>query len=344
MSARTLLVRADASVTAGTGHVMRCLALAQAWQDAGGRAVFAMAETTPAVGDRLRLENVEVIPIEAQAASAMDAEQVKRVARDYLADWIVLDGNRFEVGYQRELKSTGFKLLILDDDGMKDSPADFILNQNSNATDSMYPGRKESARLLLGTRYVMLRREFKAWRDRRRDVAPRVGRLLVTMGGSDPDNVTGLAIRALGMVETEGLRATVVAGGSNPNFESLEKAALIMGDRIEVTETASNMPELMAQADMAVIAGGGTLWELLYMSCPVLTFARNATQGRILADLHRRNVVQCLGDPRNCIPVTLASAIEELAASPETRGRMSTLGREEVDGKGARRVCELMAG
>ncbi len=343
MSAGTLLVRTDASVAVGTGHVMRCLALAQAWQDAGGRAVFAMAESTPALASRLRLENIEVLSISAPAASEEDAYQVKRLARDYGATWVVVDGYRFEVGYQRELKSAGFKLLVLDDAGVAESPADLILNQNSNAIETMYAQRADYNRLLLGTRYVLLRREFRAWRNRKRGVASTAGRLLITMGGSDPDNVTRLAIQALCMVKTGQLRSTVVAGGSNPNFEPLQKAALDLGDRIEITKTASNMPELMAQADMAVIAAGGTLWELLYMLCPVLSFARNTVQGNILADLHRRGIVQYLGDPRNADPVSLAAVIDELAASSERRAKMATLGRQEVDGEGAQRVCELIA-
>ena len=339
-----LLLRTDASVAIGTGHVMRCLALAQAWQDAGGTVAFAMAETTPDVTQRLHLEHAEVMRVDAQAGSEEDARQVVQSVRDSRAGWVVLDGYHFVSEYQRELKSAGLKLLVLDDGGMMESPADLILNQNSNATESMYPGRMDHARLLLGSRYVLLRREFKTWRNHRRDVAHTASKLLVTMGGSDPDNVTSLAIQALSKLVTKGLHFIVVAGGSNPNFESLQQAASALGDRIELKETATNMPELMAQADIAVIAAGGTLWELLYMGCPTLSFARNPVQGSILTDLERRNIVQYLGDPRNATPEILASAIDELVTSSERRERMSALGRNEVDGEGARRVCELMIG
>jgi UDP-2,4-diacetamido-2,4,6-trideoxy-beta-L-altropyranose hydrolase len=343
-SASTLLIRADASVTTGTGHVMRCLALAQAWQDMGGQVVFVMAESTPAVSERLRSENVEVTRIAAATASQDDAQQVVELARNSYADWVVVDGYQFGTDYQRDLKSAGCKLLVLDDAGAADSPADLILNQNSNAHENMYPRHGGRTRLLLGTKYVLLRREFKAAGIRKHEV-PRVAkRVLITMGGSDPDNVTARSIQALSLLKTNGLKTTVIAGGSNLNFELLRQAARDLGDRIDLKEAASNMAELMAQADLAIIAGGGTLWELLYMSCPVLSFARNEVQAGILADLQAGGILQFLGDPRSVASASLAAAIDELASSSERREKMAMLGRLEVDGEGARRVCEIMAG
>lgn len=338
-----LLFRTDASVEIGTGHVMRCLALAQAWQDAGGRAVFAMAESTAAIADRLRLENIEVRVLEAKAAGREDARKVGQIARDCGADWVVIDGYQFGADYQRELKSAGLSLLVADDVGIKDCVADIILNQNSNASEALYPGRGNHTRILLGTRYVLLRRDFWAWRDYRRNVVPTARRLLVTMGGSDPDNVTGLVIQVLGESATDGLRAVVVAGGSNPHLSSLREAVARLGGRIELKESVANMPEIMADADMAVIAAGGTLWELLYMSCPVMSFARNAVQGAILADLARREVVHYFGNPCEVAPATVALAIDKLAASADRRANMARLGREEVDGQGACRVCEAIS-
>ena len=340
---KSLVVRTDASVTIGTGHVMRCLALAQAWQDAGGRVVFAMAETTGAVRARLGSESVEVVSIEAQSASARDAGQVGEVARMGKADWVVLDGH-FSVGYQSELKSSGLKLLYLSDDRSSERcVADVILNQNSDATGDMYAEREAYTRLLLGTRYVLLRREFLAWSRYKRDIAS-ARALLVTMGGSDPDNLTNLALEALSMVRTEGLQATVVAGGSNPHFDSLQATRTGAGATIQLHRSVPNMPELMAAADLAVIAAGGTLWELLYMSCPVLSFARNVVQRHVLEDLDRGGIVQYLGDPRQFEPAGLAAAIDALAASLKRRERMAAQGRQQVDGEGARRVCQLLAG
>jgi len=348
MSLDSLLFRCDASVAMGTGHVMRCLALAQAWQDAGGRAVFAMADAPAGVRARVLNEGVEVAPVEIPAASYDDARRVKDLARHFRADWVVLDGYHFDAGYQHELKSRGPKVLLMDDEGfveagfVEPSPVDLILNQNCNATESMYAQREPYSRLLLGTQYALLRREFAEWQPWKRETSPTARHLLITMGGSDPDDLTGLVMKALSLVKAEGLRSTVVVGASNPNFDGRQRLALA-GERIRLQEPVSNMPQLMAEADMAIIAAGGTLWELLYMSCPVLSFARNAVQGRILDELCRSGVVQTLGDPIQVELATLALAIDQLAMSPQRRASMSKLGRRQVDGEGARRVCEILA-
>lgn len=192
MSLDSVLFRCDASVSMGTGHVMRCLALAQAWQDAGGRAVFAMAEAPAAVRDRVLTEGIEVAPIEAPSAGDDDARRVKDLARRYRADWVVLDGYHFGAGYQRELKSGGPKVLLVNDEGFAElglvepSPVDLILNQNPNATESMYVQREPYTRLLLGTQYVLLRREFMEWQGWKRDIAATAGQLLITMGAATP--------------------------------------------------------------------------------------------------------------------------------------------------------------
>jgi UDP-2,4-diacetamido-2,4,6-trideoxy-beta-L-altropyranose hydrolase len=344
-SPATLLIRADASVTTGTGHVMRCLALAQSWQDAGGRVVFAMAEVTDAVRLRISSEGMESVVVEAKAASADDARNTRELAQRCGADWVALDGYQFGAGYKDELRSGGQKLIFLDDEGIDDrSSADIVLNQNSDAVEEQYRGREPHTKLLLGTQYVLLRREFLKWRAQKKEISGSASRLLVTMGGSDPDNLSGMVIQALRSITGEGLHAMVLAGGSNPHFASLRDAVSKSAGVVHLQASASNMPDLMAEADLAIIAGGGTLWELLYMSCPVLSFSRNAVQSRILKDLHEKGVVHHLGDPGQVAPEMLARTISELAASSERRAAMAKAGRRQVDGEGARRVCEVMMG
>ena len=96
MLARTLIIRADASIAIATGHVMRCLALAEAWQDAGGNVVFAMAESTPAIEARLHLEGMEIVQLNASPNSIEDARTVSALANDRQATWVIVDGYRFE--------------------------------------------------------------------------------------------------------------------------------------------------------------------------------------------------------------------------------------------------------
>jgi len=162
------------------------------------------------------------------------------------------------------------------------------------------------------------------------------------MGGSDPDNLTLLAMRALRLVKVPSWQATVVAGGSNPHLKILRAETQSSGAKVTLREAVSNMPELMAQSDLAIIAAGGTLWELLSMACPVLSFGRDPVQRRILDDLQRKGIVKHLGDPAGAKPAVVAEAIDALADDPQRRAKMARVGRQQVDGAGARRVCELL--
>jgi UDP-2,4-diacetamido-2,4,6-trideoxy-beta-L-altropyranose hydrolase len=157
-----LLIRCDANLTIGTGHVMRCLALAQAWKNAGGHAAFAMAETTPAVEERIHAETMEVLPLTESAGSTDDALRTAGLARQNAASWVVVDGYVFGLEYQARLKRAGLQVLFLDDIGHAAYySADLVLNQNAHASQALYPNREASTRLLLGPRFVLLRRECR---------------------------------------------------------------------------------------------------------------------------------------------------------------------------------------
>jgi UDP-2,4-diacetamido-2,4,6-trideoxy-beta-L-altropyranose hydrolase len=341
----TLIIRADASFAMGTGHVMRCLALAQAWQDEGGSCIFALAEATPAVEQRLRADKCEVSVVIGSPASQQDAAQIVELAAEHRAAWIVVDGYQFDVAYQRALKAAGLKVLILDDGGRCGSYcADFVLDQSTDASEAPYGNRETYTRLLLGTDYVMLRREFTAWQKWKREIPALARQLLVTIGGSDPEGLTLPIIAALGEAATAGLATTVVIGGSNPRRAELERAKAKCPASIQLVCDPPNMPELMAQSDLAVICAGGTLWELLYMGCASLIYVRDEAQRQTIARLHTSGAVHNLGAVWEFEEFRLRAAIGELAASHKRRDEMAQTGRQIVDGEGPRRVLSRLLG
>ena len=220
----TLIIRADASVAMGTGHVMRCLALAQAWQDEGGECIFAMAEAPAAVKQRLRAEKCDVFAIGASSASELDAARLAELGVTHRASWVVVDGYQFDADYQRALKAAGLKVLVVDDGGQcRSYCADFVLDQGLDSNQAEYRNREAYTRLMLGTRYVMLRREFRAWRNWKRESRAIAQRLLITIGGSDPDGLTFRVMEALSNAMLPGLATTVLVGGSNPRMPELQR-------------------------------------------------------------------------------------------------------------------------
>jgi UDP-2,4-diacetamido-2,4,6-trideoxy-beta-L-altropyranose hydrolase len=334
----TLLIRADASIAMGTGHVMRCLALAQAWQDAGGRAVFAMAEATSAVEQRLRSEGFEVARVAVRVATGADAEETSALARKEGASWVVVDGYAFGAEYQSLLKSYGLKLLFTDDNGHAGHySADLVLNQNVYASEGLYRSRESSTNVLLGPRYALLRREFSAWRGWKREIPVIARKILLTMGGSDPDNITERVLQVI-LAKRE-LEATVVAGGSNPQLRELRKVVEQHTGTVHLVENATNMPELIASADIAVAGAGTTTLEICFLGLPALLIVLADNQRATAEELDRRGVAINLGEGAQADLSMLAEHLATLLGSSERRKAMSETGMKLVDGLGAERVA-----
>jgi UDP-2,4-diacetamido-2,4,6-trideoxy-beta-L-altropyranose hydrolase len=336
-----LLLRTEASVAIGTGHVMRCLALAQAWRHAGGHAIFAMAEATPAVEERLRSEGFEVARPGVRVGSAADAEEAARLAHKHNVSWVVVDGYEFGAEYQATLKSRGLKVLFIDDNGHAGRySADLVLNQNVQASEAFYPSRDASTRLLLGPRFAMLRREFTSWRGWNREIPAVARRVLVTMGGSDPDNVTERVVRAI--LADPSLNATVVVGGSNPHLPQLRELVAGAQQNVHLVDNVPNMPELMAKSDVAISGAGTTSLEMCFLGLPVLLIVLADNQRPAAEELNRRGAAINLGDGAEIRPSILSPCLTRLVSSQDTRKAMSERGRELVDGHGAERVVRAM--
>jgi len=344
MLPNTLIVRADASIAMGTGHVMRCLALAQGWQDAGGNVVFAMAQSTPAVDARLRSEGMEVVRLKDLPNALEDAREIAALAYARDAACVVVDGYQFDSEYQRNLKNAGLKLLFVDDLGQcKHYFADLVLNQNVHATENMYHHREAYTRLLLGPRYAMLRRDFRPWRRWHREITPNSHRVVVTMGGSDPDNMTAIVLAALRAVKVDGLDVIAVLGGSNPHADSLERFAN-QTSRIRFLKDAVNMPDVMAWADIAVSAAGSTCAEMCFLGLPAILIDLAENQTPVAQALGQKQIAIHLGSSKEVTAAEIAGKVQSLLLSAEQRIYLSQRSRELVDGEGAGRVIAAIHG
>jgi UDP-2,4-diacetamido-2,4,6-trideoxy-beta-L-altropyranose hydrolase len=338
-----VLIRADASVRIGIGHLMRCLALAQAWQEEGNFAHFALVDVLPVLERRLLDGGMDVSRVAASPGSLEDAARTIALAQEMVATWVVLDGYCFDTPYQRAVKEADLRLLVVDDYGHASHYyADLVLNQNISADESLYANRESYTRLLLGPRYAMLRREFWPWRGWQREIPPVAHKVLVTLGGADPDNVTLRVVRALHRVQIPGLAAAVVVGGGNPHWESLRSAVEHSGCEIRLERDVRDMSELMAWADVAISAGGSTCWELAFMGLPALVLVVADNQKGVADGLDALGVVRSLGRCIDVDEVDVARASKVLVTDSAQRGAMSEKGRQLVSGSGADEVVTSM--
>jgi len=341
MPSKALVIRADASAEIGAGHVMRCLALAKAWQNTGGSVTYLMAECVPALEEKLAGEGVAVRRIAAAPGTPADAEQTAAAASRASAAWLVVDGYRFAPDYVRKLKAAGLRILFLDDDGRFDSySADVILNQNISARPAMYDKREPFTQLLLGPEYILLRPEFLA--EPRAREHPAVGRkVLLTMGGSDPENVTGKVLTALSCVQRD-VESRVVIGSGNQRLEELQALAATLAPGVKLECSPENMAPLMGWADVAISGAGSTCWELAHMGLPAIVIALSVDQQGIANALAEREIAISLGWHANLSEERISDVLVRLLNDRELRCAMSQRGQKLVDGRGAARVVKFL--
>lgn len=337
-----LVIRADAGTQIGSGHLMRCLALAQSWKDDGGDVTFITACQAEGLLHRLRDEEFDIKVLSNTYPDTADWNSTRDILAGHPGAWVVLDGYHFDEVYQQQVKAAGHLLLMIDDNAqLKHYYADILLNQNLHAVQLRY-ACEPYTHFLLGTQYVLLRREFIAWKERQREIPEVAHRVLVTLGGGDPDNNALKVIQALQEVDIPDMEATVVIGASNPHAAVLEQAAKRSRIPIRLEQNVKNMPELMVWADVAVSGGGTTVWELLFMGTPSL-FLIVADNQRYTAEfVGNRGFGKNLGLMENVSTESLTEAITSLAKDSNLRATISQKARQMVDGLGAQRVVSYM--
>lgn len=340
----TLLIRADASAAIGTGHVMRCLALAQAWQDVGGQVAFVMAEVTPAIEERLRSENMSLHRIDGPPGSDLDRAQLMELTCNCHPSFIVVDGYRFGATFEKALKNETHKVLLIDDNGLCGCySADFVLNQNMHAAENLYQKREEYTRLILGTKYALLRREFIGAHSHRH--IPEIARkLLVSMGGSDPENVTLRVMEAIEKVEIAGLEVTILVGGSNPHLTWVSETAAKSRHSCRILHNLSNMRDVILWADLVISAAGSACWEYCALGLPAILVVVAENQAPNAQALATAGAVKLVSAGARFRVAEMAEQITCLANSPQERQALSQTGSTFVDGEGASRVVSILIG
>ncbi len=348
-----IVFRVDASIQIGTGHIMRSLALAQACQAKGGTVCFVCAEITAGLEARLSHEGMEVIRLDVAPGSSSDIFRTIAQAKEINADWMVLDGYHFKSDYQKAIKDAGFRLLCIDDYGHTNHyHADLVLNQNISAEASIYKSREPYTKLLLGTHYALLRKEFWPWREWSRTIPEKARNILVTMGGSDPDNVTLKVIHALADLNDPNLDVRIIVGPGNPHLVTLQQAIDQNANcqhipatgpcTIQLLQNVTDMPALMAWADIAISAGGSTCWELLFMQLPSAVFILAENQRPIVEKLHQLALVVNIGWHDRATVVTISEIIHRLCIEKLLRVDLITKCKHTIDGLGSERVVNAM--
>jgi UDP-2,4-diacetamido-2,4,6-trideoxy-beta-L-altropyranose hydrolase len=336
------LFRADATTELGTGHIMRCLALAQGLIEEGKEVTFLSRCSCENLRHRIEASGACFMSVDKPHPDPDDLRRTLRLVAELRIRWLVLDGYHFDPVFHRAIQKAGCRLLVIDDTAhLSEYHADVLLNQNITAGKLSYACTL-ATKLLLGPRYVLLRPEFLNRRGWRRDIPAVAHKVLVSMGGGDPDNVTLKVIQALQQADGLGLGARIVVGFANPHLKILNDVIKHSRHNIELVINVHDMSDQMAWADLAVTSAGSTCWELAFMGLPSCNIIIADNQLQVAETLHEKGVAINLGWSHAINLPTFVKTIRDLSTDQKRRAVMSHRGRLLVDGYGVQTVVAAL--
>jgi len=365
LTAPVALFRADASRVMGTGHVMRCLTLADALARKGWQCDFVCRQQDGDMAGWIRARGYRLwlLPAAESRAPAItsddrpphaawlgvswqqDAEETLAILAEVSPQWLVVDHYGLDARWERLVAGEVDHLMVIDDLADRDHHCDLLLDQNPGRIKADYADRvPQGCVCLTGTRYALLRDEFSQWREHHppESRTGRIRRVLVTLGGADPDNVTGQVLSALGQCQlASDLHVDVVMGHSSPHLATVRAQAHELPFQATVTVGATNMAERMALADLAIGAAGATTWERCCMGLPSLIIAIAANQRTFLRTTEKLGLSAVCG--RSDLSAAVCDFIESMQAEPGQYFAMVAHAFGTVDGLGASRVADYMA-
>jgi UDP-2,4-diacetamido-2,4,6-trideoxy-beta-L-altropyranose hydrolase len=343
MAAPRILAFPDCGPRIGGGHVMRCLTLSRALSAKGAAVAFAANPPAQGVLTAFGERELTVYPLSDDVAEA--APQAAAAADAFKADWVVLDHYRLNPEQEIALRGPR-RLLALDDLADRPRPADLVVNPGYGRLPGNYAGLvPKGAVVLAGPEFALVRPEFSAGRDKtleRRREGGHLKHVLISLGLTDVEGITGRVVRAL-RPHLDGLILDVVVGDAAPSLPALrDEAKTDCAIRLHVDSQA--MAELMRQADIAVGAGGSSVWERATLGLPSVTL--------ILAD-NQRPMIQAMAQVGLTLAVdamvpgfeeNLVAAVKRLVEDAALRRWLFEAPCHACDGKGAERVAELVLG
>lgn len=358
---KTVAIRVDASLEIGTGHVMRCLTLADAMRVEGMICQFISRAHLGNLIELIRRRGYEVIALPAepdqnQFANAVDesvpahsqwlgcrwrrdAEQTLKALRYTAPDLLVVDHYAIDFRWEEVLRPRVGKMMVIDDLADRRHECDYLLDQNLGRTRedyiSLVPTR---CVVLIGPRYALLRPEFASIRaySLARRQPPKLQHLLITMGGVDNQNATTRVLDALNECSLPpDCHITVVLGANSPWQEQVREGAAKMTLPTHVRVGVENMAQLMADSDLAIGAAGSTSWERCCLGLPSLIVVLAENQQEIAQALSCSGASISLSTPfSNDFQAELQRAMIEVRIGSERLSRLSVCAANITDGQG----------
>lgn len=339
-SAERVLFRVDAGADVGLGHLHRCMALAHALRQRSMMCAFILC------GDESSVRHVAASGYRVDLAAkvppggAEDLDLVLKAADDYETNAIVIDSYHMTAKYLVCLREAGLRVIVVDDLAQFSFPCEIVINFGVAATQLPYASLTGNTIFLLGPRYTLLPPEF--FQERPRHIHDNVDKILVTLGGADHNNLMPRILRSVD--ESAGdFDIAAVIGPYFTNADEVESTAANLRHQVTLVRNPESILRLMVRSDVAISAGGQTLYELAATGTPTVAIQVAENQARNIEAFAREGTLRFVGVAKEAIKLPdLRDALVTLINSGEQRRKMSAAGQRLLDGKGAERVAKTI--
>lgn len=340
-----VIIRADASVAIGSGHVIRCLTLADQLRGQGAEVSFLCAELPGGLSDLVSARGYVCGQLSSSVAGSciIDAAETLMVASEVMpgiVDWLVVDHYGLDSRWEESVRGCCRRMMVIDDIANRPHSCELLLDQNYDDQWRYQDLVAKDCRQLLGPGYALLRPEYAE--NRRPDEYRRrsLRRIFVFFGGSDPADLTGMTLKALMAPDLIHLEVDVVVGGSYIHHESLDILSKERGHTI-IYGPQLHLADLMMAADLAVGAGGVTNWERMTLGLPSLVIPMAENQVPISEQLHQRGIIRLIGQSYDISVEQIRDALLDEIRSRKYLDRIAP-SMATCDGQGASRVLHAM--
>ena len=339
--------RVDASEHIGSGHVMRCLALADGLAENGFECLFMCGDLpgnlNKLIHDRgfevkvLQLDSGnyrvagQVMPVLTDSAINTDFAQCEIFLVDADVDVVIVDHYLLDARWECKARLFTHGLVVIDDIANRLHDCDILIDQNYDDVRRYLPLVPGHCHLLLGPKYALLRPEYAAYKKNRYFLSSHeeIKKIFVFFGGADKYDLTGKALVALSQTSLVDIRLDIVVGASYLYMAELEYNAKLRGNT-SIHKPRLHLADLMADADLAIGAGGVTNWERLTLGLPSLIITQADNQKPISQLLDKQQVVKLLGAAEDATPDSILSFLLD----------KSLLDRLLQNGRNAMALCD----
>lgn len=354
-----VLFRVDASDKIGSGHVMRCLCLAEELKHRGSDIVFFCRQLKGNLIGSIEKRGYKVYRLSCATSSVeptgpyadwlganweTDASEVITSLQNEggHVDWLIVDHYALDKRWE-EMVRFGQKTMVIDDLANRKHICNLLLDQNLyESMETRYNKLVPSyCQQLLGAEYALLRDEFGKSRQNAPNRSGNIDRILVFFGGSDLTNETSKTLEAIAMLDRSDVGVDVVIGVNNPYRSEIESLASSMS-RASCNFNVTNMAELMLAADIYIGAAGTTLWERCCVGLPSLVVTVTENQVAPIEYLSEKGVLHYIGKCDDVNSSDIKEVLLDAISHPETVRHYSQAGYNLVDGAGAKRCADIM--